>query len=144
MFRRVRFRGRCGQLMIRPPNPGEHEHAWREANERFYEDVDWAIDISEAQFLELCLIGVPADLVRRNSRTQVIVRRPNVERLQHVWRAPDFRSAPWGAPWAIALRDMLDWGIEDQVLVAPEGHKKDLPVWLEGLRRLQEAGVADP
>lgn len=63
----VRFRGRCGGLTITPPI--HDEAAVRHANAEFYRGADWAMDISEAQFTGLSLVGVPADPTWSASRT---------------------------------------------------------------------------
>ena len=135
-FKRVRISGRCGKLMLTLPRDSEQEFI--EDNRAFYSRVDWALDISEGEFEELELRGVPADLVRRDPETQVVVRRLQVERLEKVWRGLNLD----GTPWVSTLEQLLKCGLEDQVLVAAR-RRKDFAVWLAGLRRLQDAGVAD-
>ncbi|MCL4822216.1 MAG: hypothetical protein KJ067_24070 [Vicinamibacteria bacterium] len=78
-FRRCAIRGRVGKLLhfdAVDPTEGPDasiNQAFADANRRFYEDVDWAIDISQAQCDDLDLRGVPAHLVRINDSTQVRV-----------------------------------------------------------------------
>src|SRR5438874_2574604 len=50
-FRHVTLRGRVGSLMIISPNtsiPEEMQQAFTAGIVRFYQDVDWALDIAEA------------------------------------------------------------------------------------------------
>jgi hypothetical protein len=78
VFSRVTLRGRIGQLICMPPNPAmptEIQDAFRDGIVRAYAGVDWALDISEAQFTGAGLYYVPGDLVRRNPDTQYLIRR---------------------------------------------------------------------
>lgn len=141
-FRHVRIRGRCGRFMLaflsEAANSPEKIRWFGEANKRVYEETDWALDISEGEFEEFDIRNVPAGLVRRDPETQVVVRRDRAQLTQEVWRKLDLS----GTPWAIALSNMLEWGREDTVLVAPK-RKRDFARWLAGLRLLQKEGVAE-
>jgi hypothetical protein len=139
VYKHVRLRGSCGNLLLTQPSPGERERVFLPANAEFYRHVDWALDIAEGEFEELDIRGVPARLIRRDPQTQVVVRRERVLSTQAVWSKLDLA----GTPWPMSLTNMLAWGLEDKVLVAPK-RKKTFPVWLAGLRLLQDAGVAEP
>jgi len=142
-FKHVRIRGRCGTFVLShlptATHSPEKRHQFEQANKEFYRDVDWALDISEGEFAELDIRSVPSDLIRRDPETQVIVRLEKAKAMQDVWRNLDLA----GTPWAIAIDNMLMWGLKDTVLVAAK-RRKAFPLWLAGLRRLQEAGVAEP
>jgi len=142
VYKHVRFRGRCGSFVLSSLPPNAHtqrtEAAFKRANAAFYRGVDWALDISEAEFRDIDIRGVPADLIRRDPETQVVVRRANVERLQAKWRSLDLA----GTPWAAMLDNVLAWGLEDTVFVAPK-RQKHFRRWLAGLKLLRRTKVAE-
>jgi hypothetical protein len=76
-------------------------------------------------------------LIRRDPATQVVVTRDKA--MQGTWRNVDLS----GTHWATSLQFMLNRGDEDIVLVAPKRHRK-FKVLLDGLKRLRDAGVAEP
>ncbi len=139
VYRHVTLAGRCGKLFLNQPRPGEKEGAFLKANEKFYGGIDWALDISAGQFEELDIRGIPADLIRRDPETQVVVRLDRVKMLQAEWQKLDLE----GTPWAVSLSNMIQLGLKDKVLVAPTA-RKDASRWLKGLHLLRAAGVADP
>ena len=50
---------------------------------------------------------------------------------------------PWpSTPWRQMLENMLAWGLQDAVFVAPK-RGKDFRRWLAGLKVLQQLGVAE-
>jgi hypothetical protein len=142
VFRHVRIRGRCGRFMLTSPpttsTPPIVVRQFERDNEAFYEGTDWALDISKGEFEELDIRSVPADLIRRDPETQVVVRIAKVEATQHVWRCLELSGTPWG----LALSNMLQWRLESTVLVAPK-RRKDVAHWVAGLRLLQKEGIAD-
>lgn len=142
VFKHVTLRGKIGRVMLSPAvAPGvataSQQRAFDEANAAYYAGVDWALDISEAEFEEGELQRVPAHLVRRDSATQVVVTRERA--MQGAWRALDLSKTHW----ATSLEFMLARGDPDVVLVAPKRHRKYRDL-LEGLRILRDAGVAEP
>jgi hypothetical protein len=83
-FRHVVVRGNVTGSVALLPGPGwnlgPHGPALDDpfvvANDRYYEDVDWALDISEARFTDIVLgSGIPARLIRRDPATQVVITR---------------------------------------------------------------------
>lgn len=146
-FNRVVLRGKIDRLMLSndvlpsgqlDAEDRQHEiNLFREANARYYEKVDWALDISQGEFKELDIRGVPARLIRRDPETQIVVTRQRV--LREDWRDLDFHAAI--TPFSLDL--MLQWESPDLVLIAPKRHPK-FRSYLEDLRLLQEAGVAEP
>ena len=142
VYRHVRIRGACGKLMLSPLNDANNSvekiREFDRADQEFYSCGEWALDVSEGLFEELDIRNVPADLIRRDPETQVVVRASRVRATQHVWNDLDLT----GTPWKATLSNMLQLGLRDKVLVAPR-RRKDCSVWVSGLRRLQEAGVAE-
>jgi hypothetical protein len=142
VFNRVVMSGKIDRLMTSPAVSGglatpEEQAAFDRANAEYYRGVDWALDISEAQFKELDLRGVPAGLVRRDPETQVVVRRERA--LEGAWRELSFEDNLW----PLGISQFLDTGEEDMVLVAAKRHPK-FRQRLEGLNLLRKAGVAEP
>lgn len=142
VFKHVTLRGKIGRVMISPAvatgmATKAQQRAFDEANAAYYAGVDWALDISEAEFEEGEIQRVPAHLVRRDPATQVVVTREMA--LQGGWRQLDLSKTHW----ATSLEFMLKRGDPDVVLVAPKRHRRYREL-LEGLRMLRDAGVAEP
>jgi len=143
VYRHVRLRGRFGRMLLSflPTlvySDTEIE-AFRRADRAFYEKVDWALDISAIECDELDIRNVPARLIRRDPRSQVVVNYEKVSALRSVWEGLELS----GTPWQTALRNVLQWKLEDMVLVAPKG-LDSYERLVDGLRLLQAAGVAEP
>jgi hypothetical protein len=142
VFERVTLAGTFGSIMLSPlVNPLEPDspvqRTFDAAAEQFYASVDWALDISNAVVEELDIRSVPAALIRRDPETQVVVRRANVAGAP--WRGLDLP----GTYLVTLLELFLESDAPDAVLVAP---KRDphMSEYVQGLRILQRAGVADP
>jgi len=108
-----------------------------QANREFYAGIDWALDISEGEFQELALHGIPAALVRRDPASQVVVERATVEAKRHIWRALPLDDTPWKH----VLTNFLRLPFAEEVLVAPK-RSRDFQRCNEGLTMLCDAGVA--
>ena len=85
VFKHVMFRGKIDLLMISPAikggmAPPETQRAFDAANDQYYRGVDWALDISQADFVDCDIQRVPANLVRRDPETQVVVTRERAMR----------------------------------------------------------------
>jgi hypothetical protein len=115
----------------------EQQRAFDTANAAYYAQVDWALDITEAEFEEGEIQGVPAALVRRDPATQVVVKRSRA--LQGGWRQLDLERTHW----ATAIEFLLERGDQDVVLVAPKRHH-NFPALRDGLQALRDRGVAEP
>ncbi len=142
-FRHVVIRGKVDKLMITPYYDlfgieAELAAGLQKANEEYYKNVDWALDISDAEFKDCDIRGVPADLIKRDPETQAIVRRDKV--LDGKWKSLDLDDSGW---WFSIDKILIEDGFQDVVLVASKlskrfGHE------LEGINRLREAGIAEP
>lgn len=145
LFDRVVFRGLTGKIKI---NRAVH-HVDRSPaiqgpfdleRERFYQRVEWALDISQARFKEFDIRGVPSRLIRRDPESQVIVTRERA--LVPGWR--DELSAS-NRLWPFMIDLFLTDGDPDVVLVAPLGAPKaKREALLAGLNELRRLGVAEP
>ena len=143
-FKHVTLRGKIGPLMLSnclcptSTTTDAMQRAFEEANTAYYANVDWALDISKAEFTEDCDIrGIPARLIRRDPDTQVVITRERAMRGE--WRNLDLHQTYWRA----GIEFMLERGDADVVLVAPK-RAKDFEHLLRGLQLLREAGVAEP
>lgn len=141
-FKHVALSGAVDEIMVHPalwPGPASplQQSAFDEANTRFYANVDWAIDISNAEFIEAEIQGIPARLVRRDPGTQVVVTREKA--LTGVWKKVDLS----GTHWAGSIQFLIDDGYADKVLIAPR-RNPHFEVLRAGLMRLRAAGVAEP
>jgi len=106
------------------------------ANRRFYEDVDWALDISEARFTSIEMgSGIPSALIRRDPETQVVLRRSTL--LARPWR--NEVSAPLARIW---IENLLASGFDDRVIVAGK-RGRGVANELEIIHSLREAGLAE-
>jgi hypothetical protein len=121
------------------PTDPVRESAFARANEEYYASVDWAVDISNAEFVEADLRSLPARLVKRDPETQVVVRRERVLATREIWERLDLSATPWD----VALENMILFNWSDRVLVAPKANRRDFERHLNGLRALRRAGVAE-
>ncbi|MFN7037518.1 MAG: hypothetical protein ACK4SN_14260 [Bellilinea sp.] len=142
VFKHVKLEGNIGRIMISPfIAPGvakpHQQAAFDKVNAEYYQQVDWALDISEARFYECDIRGIPARLIRRDPQTQVVVTREKA--LLGEWRKLDLTRTFWSGWIELFLQEEA----LDVVLVAPKRHPKfnDL---LDGLKMLRDAGVAEP
>jgi hypothetical protein len=142
VFKHVTLRGKIGRIMISSAvstgkaTPAQ-QRAFDEANAAYYAGVDWALDITGAEFEEGEIQRVPAHLIRRDPATQVVVKREKA--MQGTWRHLDLSQTHW----ATSLEFLLERGDPDVVLVAPKRHRKYRDL-LDGLKALRDAGVAEP
>lgn len=141
VLRHVTIRGRIGRLMISDLHDttasAAQVSAFQQDNASLYRSVDWALDITEADFEEADLRGVPGHLVRRDPETQVIVRRERI--LDGRWR--DLEHLP--ARWQVALELLLKTGMPSEVFVAGR-RERTFSELVKGLRLLQSEGIAEP
>jgi hypothetical protein len=142
VFKHVVLKGNIGRIMVSPiiaagmAKPREQQ-AFDETNNRYYETVDWALDISEARFVECDIRGVPARLIQRDPETQVVIKREKATTGK--WKELDLSKTYWST----AIQYMLDHNYEDIVLVAPKRNRKFKDL-LNGLMMLRDASVAEP
>ncbi len=141
VFNRVVLRGKIDLLMISSVvdvmgDKPQVQQAFDEANAEYYRNVEWALDISQGEFKELDIRGLPARLIRRDPETQVVVTREKA--LEGKWKDLPFRERLWKS-W---LTSFLRADEPDVVLAAPKRHRK-FRDYLADLKLLQEAGVAE-
>jgi hypothetical protein len=144
VFDQVLFAGRIGKIKV-----NRHVHhadqsdrlqkPFDEFRQTFYEQVDWAIDISRAEFSLLELSGIPSRLIRRDPETQMVVTRERA--LNPDWRR---RVSQDSTHWPFAIDMFLATGELDRVLVVPTaGPKKQAEKLLRELQELRALGVVE-
>jgi hypothetical protein len=118
------------------PHAAISEDPFARANLEFYSDLDWALDISDAQFtgIEMSWCDIPARLIRRDPETQVVVTRETAARGD--WRAACGDSSLW-----VAIERFLETDLPDTVLVAPKRSKRFATDKL-AIDRLCDGGMA--
>lgn len=145
VFKHVILRGKIGQIKMNAcfqvgptgRHELERERAYQEANSQFYQQVDWALDISEAEFLECDIDGIPSHLIRRDPDTQVVIKRENAINVE--WQRLNLEQT-W---WDLSINNLIEEGRDDRVLIAPKRHRKFKEL-VQGLRMLRDLGVAEP
>jgi hypothetical protein len=143
LFKHVTLRGKIGRLMVTPLVGPDLRNtpvqaAFDEQREAYYETIDWALDISEAEAVELQLAGIPARLIRRDPETQAVITRQAA--LSGEWRELKLVQK---TVLGLAINQMLKRGDDDIVLVA-ERRARDFKQVLAGIQELRAAGVAEP
>lgn len=142
VFKHVVVKGKIDKFMVTPyvdvfkEYPGV-QRSFDEANRRYYGDVDWALDISEAQFKDCDIRSVPSGLIRRDPETQVVLKREKA--MEGRWREIDLSGTHWPTSIDFFLKD----GEQDRVLVAPK-KARNFKSLLEGINRLRDARVVEP
>jgi hypothetical protein len=143
VFQRVTISGKVGGIMISPlldpkRRNSEMQKRFEKASSDFYSDVDWALDISKAEFTaEIDIRGIPARLIRRDLETQAVVTREKA--IEGNWRQLDLS----GTNWPTAIEFLLKRDDPDVVLVAPKRHRS-FGRLLQGIEQLRGAGIAEP
>jgi hypothetical protein len=145
VLRHVTIKGRFDKLMIHGiTGHGDIEvgqpgmYRYRELCDSFYNTIDWALDISQAEFDDFCIRthGVPAHLIRRDPESQVVVQRQKA--IEGDWRKIGVSGLT-----QIFFKTLIDEIVPASVLVAPKRNKKDCKDILEDIRKLRDAGIAD-
>lgn len=141
VFKHVTVRGRiAGSIRVLPyPSVWPEDPAVRDrfiaSNAAYYEGVDWALDISQAEFtsFENERADIPARLYRRDPETQVVVSRESCHGRD--WRAASGDSFLW-----VHIERFLETGFADTVIVAPK-RSKHFDAVIAAIGRLREIGV---
>ncbi|MFC0431484.1 hypothetical protein [Kutzneria buriramensis] len=82
VFNRVTLKGRVGPIITTPANPSlswDAKEAFASGAVAYYEKVDWALDITNAEFSDVDLYMVPGHLIKRDPETQFLLRRASFE-----------------------------------------------------------------
>ncbi len=146
VFRRVTLPGKVGRVMITPLVGAQHlstplQQAFDDERDRYYANMDdFALDISQAEAVELEITGIPARLIRRDPETQAVVTREAV--LSGEWRELEHVQ---DTELGIGIQELLKGkdGTDDSVLVAHK-RSRNFKKLLAGIEELRAAGIAQP
>jgi hypothetical protein len=143
LWDRVKFKGRGGKWLIHGTFLGldstdSSMARYQDLCSEFYSKIDWAIDISEAEFEDFSLRtgGIPARLVKRDCETQVVVSRERV--MNRKWQTLNLDGYT-----EACLELFLREGAQDTVLLVPK-RMKGAHKLVQDLRKLQAEGFAEP
>jgi hypothetical protein len=104
-------------------------------NNEYYKNVDWALDISQGEF-EVFEIkgGIPAGLILRESSTQALVKYDKIK--EGKWKmVPQILDSEVGLILGNAEADCL--------VIAPVRSKKRFNIFMEAIHILREEGIAE-
>jgi hypothetical protein len=145
VYKHVVLRGKVGNIKICRRIPfvsgpagylTRRQEIMDQANAEYYRDVDWALDLSEAEFTSGEVEGIPPELVRRDPATQFVLREKAIK--DGRWREVNLSGTYWSSLLDAYARE----GMGDVILVAPKA-APDFKVLLKGLMMLREAGVVE-
>jgi hypothetical protein len=110
------------------------QQAFDEARSVYYAQVQWALDISTAEFRDLDLRGVPTHLVRLDPETQAVVTRDSIA--AGSWTRLKLKHPVW----KVIFNRMLAFGDPDAIVSAPK-LSSDFETLMKDLKLLHRAGV---
>ena len=143
LLKHIKIEGKIGKIKINNigfnlmPTP-EEKKKMIEMKNSFYQKVDWAIDISNAKFLDFFCLGIPANLFKINPEHQFIANRDKI--IESGILSSKFINKN------IVLNTMLQLFVEseesDMVLVAPLAKAKKYrePI-LSDLQKLRQEKI---
>jgi hypothetical protein len=143
VFKHVTFRGQIGAIMLSDkigadPAKAKAQPRFDETNRAYYQETDWAIDITEATFKsEPDLRGVPGELIRRDPTDQCLIV------LDRVRDALERNVALIGTDLEVDLRLFLEISAYPSVVWAAPRGSRDYPHVLGQIKRLRDLGVAE-
>jgi hypothetical protein len=135
-FEHVTLRGRIGPFSIYPPDglwPASTLPEFNATAFANYRNIDWALDISEAEFSSAEFLYVPGELVRRDEETQFLLRR-------EVLKDVDLESLPIHAKIYASRFEVTPF---DSMVVAAPKRSKTFREQLENLEYMRSAGLAE-
>jgi hypothetical protein len=125
----VEIRGKLGVM------DQSHDDEWDRANSRYYRNVDWSLDISDARFASFSISGIPTRLIKRDPETTGVVTRERA--LEGKWRHLAYNSGLFH----IVISQLIKEGYDDCLLIACRGSSK-FSERMEDLEMLRNNGIA--
>lgn len=143
VFNQVVLRGNIGPLIISPyihpslASPTQQVDCDR-ANLDYYNKVDWALDISNAEFTYCDIRCIPSQKIKRDPETQVIIKRTKAA--EGSWRDLDLSGTSWPAALELFLFERNE---PELLLIAPKKNPK-FEIFREGIEKLRKFGIIEP
>ena len=144
VFKHVVLKGRIGSVLISPLvyvfGNERKQKAFDVANKAYYEEIDWALDISEISLgAPITIRDIPSRLIRRDPALQAVVTLEKAK--ERKWETLDLSGTYWDG----YIRSLLKDGWEDTILTVPKRAPKERYMkYLDGIKKLRDAGVAEP
>jgi len=136
----VVLKGRIGALVWNQPRDwrGPESQELVEFYRRYYESVDWALDVSNAVFTAVPSLryGPPGRLIRRDPETQPLVTRERV--LAADWDPLMYTIGVW----RVVIQHMLDHSWPNEIVLLPARAGKSYKAELAGIEILRASGIA--
>jgi hypothetical protein len=129
----VVLRGNLGAVRFSPAIDEDSQKVLAPAAAKLYEDIDWALDITEARFSDIEIWDVPGHLVKRDPETQFLIRRD-------VAAAANIDALPGYAQ--VLVERAAEAPYETSVLAAPI-RSKSYEEALRALHELRDLGIAE-
>ncbi|GAA0617823.1 hypothetical protein [Streptomyces crystallinus] len=129
---RVVLKGKIGTITVGPPlSTHPDEERFTQGMVEKYREVEWALDISEASFVDAEFYGVPGELVRYDPESQVLLKREKFQGIQPR-DLPGFAGI-WASRFTLTPFDSF-------VAVAPKRSKK-FPEYMRDIEWLHDQGM---
>lgn len=142
-FQHVVLRGKIGRIIISPFRKSNKSlKKWNkilgEANNNFYKKIDWALDISEADFEDCDIRGIPSRLIRMNPKTQIAITREKAIALQKEWKLLNLS----GTYFVEVIDSLIQSDENEKILIAlKESYSVlDYDAQVRGIKMLREIG----
>jgi hypothetical protein len=129
----VVLRGKLGGVRFRPAVEDDSRAVLAPAAAKLYEGVDWALDITEAEFSDIEIWDVPGHLVKRDPETQFLIHRAAAA-------AADTDTLSVYAQ--IYAERAAEAPYETSVLAAPK-RSKSFQKTLDAFQELRDLGIAE-
>lgn len=142
LFRHATFIGRIGKVSIsKQASPWSLsvpiQRQFDVVRAEHYNEVDWALDISDAHFDELDINGIPSRAIKIDPSRHFVLNRRNATCVG--WRSQVTSRSEY---WLFVIDEFLQSDDESTVLAAPRCESKTEQVRIaEGLLELRELGV---
>ncbi|RJQ82057.1 hypothetical protein D5S17_03815 [Pseudonocardiaceae bacterium YIM PH 21723] len=133
VLKHVVLRGNVGSVRISQMSDEDARAVLAPAAAKLYEDVDWALDITEAEFSDAEFWDLPGHLVKRNPETQFLLSRA---------AAASADTGDLSSYGQIVVERAADSVYETSVAAAPV-RSKYFEDYLGDLRKLRELGIAE-
>lgn len=141
VYKHVVLKGKLSAMklnqLVSPTVSASTQALWDTANRTYYQSVDWALDIREAEFQgSIDIHSVPGRLIRRDPETQVLVRRDTLSQI-------NWQELPWGkSAFDIAFEWFLNDGLYDDVVLVASKRSKGFKDEMKAIEMLRKEGVA--
>jgi len=149
-FDRVTLSGNVGKIKINIDiDAGVDNSRYQEPFDKFrttfYENVEYALDISKAKFKDFDLRGVPAAKVIRDPNTQIVITRQRALEIAVPGWQDQLSDIVQDTYFPFAVDLLLENGYEDKILAVPlAAPKRRREALLKAVDEFRAIGLAEP